>query len=64
MTEERKNELQWLWENETNDPETEEWRDELDADEMMFVEKLDEQYERGLGKLLNDWERMQNGGEA
>lgn len=34
LTETRYQYLMWLWENETNDEESQEWRGELNADEQ------------------------------
>ena len=38
--------MSWCFWNETNDPETEEWRDELTPDEEAMVEQWDEQTAR------------------
>lgn len=40
---EREEELSWCFWNETNEPETQEWRDELTEDEAAMVEQWDEQ---------------------
>lgn len=48
---EREEELSWLFWNETNDPETEDWRDELTPDEAAMVEQWDEQAARGFQTL-------------
>lgn len=48
---EREEELSWCFWNETNDPETEEWRDELTTDEAAMVEQWDEQTARGFQAL-------------
>lgn len=42
-----------FWE-ETNDPETQEWRDELTADEAAMVAKWDEQTAQGMENLVAD----------
>lgn len=50
LTPEREAELsQNFWE-ETNDPETEEWRDELTASEEKLVEQWDDEFEKGYEK--------------
>lgn len=51
MTEERKNELLWLWGEETNDPDTQEWRDELTPEEAAKVAEWDANAERGMGEM-------------
>lgn len=48
---EREEELSWLFWNETNDPESEYWRDELTPDEAAMVEQWDEQTARGFQTL-------------
>lgn len=50
----REEEIEWLFWNETNDPETEEWRDELTADEAAMVEQWDERTARGFQALVQD----------
>ena len=45
-------ELMSAWENETNDPETQEWRDDLTADERKLVEQWDDNYEQGLAQMI------------
>ena len=47
MTEERKSELYALWGNETNDPETEEWREDLTPEEATMVDEWDGAVEAG-----------------
>lgn len=48
---EREEELSWLFWNETNDPETEEWREELTPDEEAMVDQWDQQTARGVQTL-------------
>ncbi len=49
MTEERRQELDEYILNETSDPETQEWRDELtDVEEIEYVNSEDERYENFL----------------
>lgn len=42
------------WSNETNDPETQEWRDDLSAEELAQVEKWDDDFEQKLAKMAAD----------
>lgn len=51
VTEEREEELQSCFWNETNEPETEEWRENLTADEAAMVEQWDAQCLSGYQKL-------------
>lgn len=44
VSEEREKELEWYANHETNDPEDQEWRDELTEDETAMVEQWDAQY--------------------
>lgn len=44
--------LMSAWENETNDPKTQEWRDDLTADERKLVEQWDDNYEQALAQLV------------
>jgi len=44
----------WLWENETNDEETQEWRDELNSEEQELVAKWDNGFESGLSRMAQD----------
>lgn len=50
----REEEIEWLFWNETNDPETEEWRDELTADEAAMVEQWEEQISIGFHSLVKE----------
>ena len=45
-------ELRSAWENETNDPETQEWRDDLTADERKLVDQWDDNYEQALAQMV------------
>lgn len=54
VSEERRDFLDYLWGEETSDPETWEWRDELDAEEQALVESWDQAYARGVGMLVED----------
>ncbi len=42
------------WSAETNDPETQEWRDELSSEELAQVEKWDDRYEQQIAKMAFD----------
>lgn len=46
--------LDHFWGEETSDPETWEWRDELDAEELALVESWDRAYVQGVGTLAED----------
>lgn len=53
MTEERRQELDELILNETSDPETQEWRDELtDVEEIKYVNSEDERYDQALSRIF------------
>lgn len=54
ISEDRKNEIYDSWLAETNDPETEEWRDDLTAEEAALVDGWDEGFERGCFRLCKD----------
>lgn len=54
VSQERRDFLDYLWGEETSDPETWEWRDELDAEEQALVESWDQAYARGVGMLVED----------
>lgn len=51
ITAEREEELQGYFWNETNDPEDQEWRDDLTPDEAAMVEQWDLQTARGISRL-------------
>ena len=51
IEEDRLEELKEWHDAETNDPETQEWRDDLTPDEQAVVAKWDRQYALGIGKL-------------
>lgn len=51
---EREEELEQLFWDETNDPETEEWRDDLTADEAAMVEQWDERTAEGFLALTQE----------
>lgn len=54
ISEERKAEMAELFYGETNDPESEEWRESLTEEELVLVESWDEAFERGLYRLCKD----------
>lgn len=59
VSQEREEELDWLWCEETEDPETQEWRWDLTADEDAMVEQWEKQYAIGIRNLLERLERQQ-----
>lgn len=52
VSEERIAFLDHFWGEETDDPETREWRDELDAEELALVESWDWAYAKATLKIL------------
>lgn len=54
VSEERIAFLDYLWSEETEDPATMEWRDELDAEEAALVASWDEKYANGIRRLSED----------
>lgn len=54
MTEERYQDLIWLWENETSSEETQEWREELTPEEEALVENWDNGFLNGLARMYYD----------
>lgn len=59
ITPEREDQLNYFWENETNDPDTSEWRDELTPEEMALVNEWDDRYESGLLAISRDVLKME-----
>lgn len=54
--------LDYLWDREDpDDPESMEWRDDLDAEETALVESWDQAYARGVGTLVEDILAMEKG---
>lgn len=47
MDEIRREHLLDNWNNETNEPESQEWRDDLTPEELEYVGQLDDQYDSG-----------------
>lgn len=54
VSEERIAFLDYLWGEETSDPETWEWRDDLNTAERMLVESWDRAYAQAIGTLAED----------
>ena len=54
VSEERIAFLDYLWSEETEDPVTMEWRDELNAEEAALVASWDEKYCSAVGTLAMD----------
>ena len=51
----RVEELQYYWNNETADEDTQEWREEITAvDEQLLIEEWDNNYNTGILKLCED----------
>lgn len=60
VTEEREAELAWYMDHETEDPETEEWREELTPDEAAMVEQWDEQYRMAFAAMAQRILELEN----
>lgn len=43
--------LLWCWESETNDIDTQTWRDELTPEEQELIDQWDNGYYNGLAKM-------------
>lgn len=56
MTEKRIEELLSLWWEETNEEWTQDWRDELTADEQAIVEGWDYGFANGIAQMIEDSE--------
>lgn len=55
VSDERRVLLDYLWDREDpDDPESMEWRDDLDAEELALVESWDRAYARGVRMLAED----------
>lgn len=62
VSEDRRMLLDYLWDREDpDDPESMEWRDDLDAEELALVESWDRAYARGVGTLVEDILAMEKG---
>lgn len=51
LTQERRDSLFWLWNEETEDPETLEWREDLTPEEAAYVASLDRGYQTGCTQI-------------
>ena len=51
ISKERYEQLSWLWGEETSDPDTQEWRDELTAEEAELVASWDKSFNLGVKSL-------------
>ncbi|WP_312611332.1 hypothetical protein [Oscillibacter sp.] len=63
ITEDRLAELADNWNEETSDPETQEWRDDLTQDEAKIIDGWDMGYAVGIHKLCQDIIAMYREGE-
>lgn len=61
VSEERRDYLDYLWGEETSDPETWEWRDDLDAEELALVESWDRIYDQATLKICQDMLALEEG---
>ncbi len=62
VSQERIEFLRLLWKCEDPyDPESMEWRDDLNAEELALVESWDRAYARGVGTLVEDILAMEKG---
>ena len=53
MDKERKAQIDWCLNNETNAPETQEWRDELTPGEQAYVDREDDCYEYAVAAMCS-----------
>ena len=60
MTNERLEEIQSLFWNETTDPESREWRSELTPAESEYIAKLDKQVAISFRNLINELYKITN----
>ena len=51
VSQEREEELSWYFMHETDEPDTQEWREDLTGDETVMVEQWDEQFSRDFAEL-------------
>jgi hypothetical protein len=54
IDEDRLEDLQELWERETNDPDTQEWRDDLTQEEHQLVAEWDANYSNAVGAICKE----------
>ena len=53
MKKSRKAYIDWCLDSETNDPETQEWRDELTPEEQAYVDQQDGRYEKAIAAMCS-----------
>ena len=53
MKKSRKAYIDWCLDSETNDPETQEWRDELTPEEQAYVDREDDCYEYAVATMCS-----------
>ncbi len=53
MDKERKAQIDWCLNNETNAPETQEWRDGLTPEEQEYVDQQDNHFERAIAAMCS-----------
>lgn len=53
MDKERKTQIDWCLDNETNDPETQEWRDGLTPEEQEYVDQQDDHFEQAIAAMCS-----------
>lgn len=53
MDKERKAQIDWCLNNETNAPETQEWREELTPEEQEYVDQQDNHFERAIAAMCS-----------
>ena len=51
ISKERWEQLQWFWGEESSDPDTQEWRDELTSEEAALVSSWDRAFNQGVKSL-------------
>lgn len=51
ISEERYEQLRWCWGEESEDPDTQEWRDELTSEEAKLVSSWDRSFNLGVKSL-------------
>lgn len=64
ITKDRLAELADFWNAETNDIETQEWRDDLTPEESKIIDGWDRHYASGLHKILQNIIALQREGEC
>ena len=46
--------MRWCWGEETNDPETQKWREDLTEDEQRLVDSWDDGFEDGVLRMVSE----------